>query len=257
MTIEEANQAMANPITEYTMFITETDTYKYQGDITDKARYQNITLVEPLIPTSIGDTGWNLINRPVIPIIRAEIPTDIDPLTGNIDWDQKTALGDIVAFTLVKPPHQGAFQWGAGPTLTMPTATNDELGSEKWSAGPAAVALYSSPKFSYGALAQHWWSFAGNSDREDVSLTNIQYFFTYQFNQRWAFVTAPTISANWKADSDNVWSVPVSAGLTYSFFIGKAPARVVLEPQYFVVQPDDFGAEWNVRLAFAVILPKL
>ena len=139
----------------------------------------------------------------------------------------------------------------------MPTATNNDLGSEKWSAGPAAIALYSSPKLTYGALAQQWWSFAGDSDREDVSLMNLQYFLSYQFNDHWGFITAPTIVADWKADSDNKWSVPVSAGVAYSFKMGRIPGRVLLEPQYYAVQKDDFGPRWNVRLGFAMVLPKL
>lgn len=252
-TLMKANQAMSNPITDYTLFITENDTFKYEGDITDKDRYQNVTLIEPVIPIAIGDEGWNLINRPVIPIVKAPIPK---PTEDGLNWDTTTGMGDIIAFSLVKPPSTGNFQWGIGPTLTMPTATNDGLGAEKWSAGPAAIALYSSPKMTYGALVQQWWSFAGDNDREDVSLMNAQYFFTYQINRQWSFVTAPTIIANWEADSDDRWSVPVSAGVAYSFMADKVPVRLLLEPQYYLVQPDSYGAQWNVRFAIAVVLPK-
>lgn len=255
-TMAKANQAMSNPITDYTLFIVENDSYRYNGDITRKDRYQNVTLIEPVIPISIGDSGWNLINRPVVPVISAPVPGLNSTGTG-LDWDRKTGMGDIVLFSLLKPPSKGHFQWGVGPTLTMPTATDDDLGAEKWSLGPAAIALYSSPKMTYGLLAQNWWSIAGDDNREDVSLMNIQYFFTYQISKHWGFVTAPTISANWKADSDNKWSIPVSAGLAYSFMAGKVPCRVLVEPQYFVVQPDDYGAEWNIRIALAMVLPKL
>ncbi len=253
MSMEEANQAMANPITSYTMFIMENDNAFLNGDLTDGTEYANVTLIEPLIPVSIGDTGWNLVNRPVIPIIAtAPVPTGVPG-----DFDQKSALGDVVFFSLLKPPSTGHFQWGVGPTFTLPTASNDKLGSEKWSAGPAGIALYTSPKDTYGVLAQQWWSFAGESDREDVSKMSLQYFFIHNFNEKWAFITAPTISANWNASSGNRWSVPISAGVAYSFKLGKRHVRIVLEPQYFVVQPDAFGAEWNIRLAFAMVLPKL
>jgi hypothetical protein len=31
--------------------------------------------------------------------------------------------------------------WGIGPSLAIPAATDKKLGTQKWSAGPAAVAL--------------------------------------------------------------------------------------------------------------------
>jgi hypothetical protein len=212
--LSKANQAMNDPISSFTLFITENDVRANNGNITDKNRYQNITIVEPVVPISLGDTGWNLVNRPVIPIVWAETP---QPGLGfdSFDWDKDFGLSDIVFFSLLKPPSTGKFLWAVGPTFTFPTATNDSLGSEKYSVGPAAVALYSSPKMTFGALAQQWWSFAGNSDRGDVSLMNLQYFLTFQFNDHWSFLTAPIISANWDAKSGNKWAVPISAGVSY------------------------------------------
>lgn len=249
----EANQAMNNPITSYTLFIMENDTTANQGEITDKNRFQNVTLIEPVIPIEIGKSGWNLVNRPVIPRAAAEIP-NVEP--DGLDWNWKSGLGDIVFFSLLKPPSTGHFQWGVGPTLIMPTATNNNLGAEKWSAGPAAIALYTSPTLTFGALGQQWWSFAGDSDREEVSKMNFQYFLSLQFNEHWGFISAPTIVADWKAKPKDRWSVPISAGIAYSFKIGKIPSRVLFEPQVYVVQPDTFGPTWNVRLGFAMVLPK-
>jgi hypothetical protein len=54
----DANQAMNNPITSYTLFIVENDTTANQGSITTENRYLNTTLIEPLIPLSIGESGW-------------------------------------------------------------------------------------------------------------------------------------------------------------------------------------------------------
>ena len=227
MSMAEANQAINNPITSATLFITENDTTANTGDITTKNRFQNVTLIEPLIPISLGKSGWNLVNRPVIPLVSAEIPNS-EP--DGIDWDWKSGLGDIVFFSLLKPPSTGHFQWGVGPTLIMPTATKNTLGAEKWSAGPAAIALYTSPTLTFGALGQQWWSFAGDSDREEVSKMNFQYFLSLQFNEHWGFISAPTIVADWKAKPDNRWSVPISAGIAYSFKIGKIPSRVLFEP---------------------------
>ena len=108
--LSAANQAMNNPITDFTLFITENNTTANQGKITTKNRYQNVTLIEPLLPVSIGDSGYNLINRPVIPLVSAPVPEA--NAQGGLDWDRKNGLGDIVFFSLLKPPSTGNFQWG-------------------------------------------------------------------------------------------------------------------------------------------------
>jgi len=50
-------------------------------------------------------------------------------------------LGDINDSIYFSPADSGPIIWGIGPSLTLPTATDENIGSEKWSAGPAAVAL--------------------------------------------------------------------------------------------------------------------
>lgn len=256
ISMAEANQAINNPITSFTLFITENDTTSLNGGLSNKSRYSNSTLIEPVVPIEIGDSGYNLVNRPVIQVV-STTPIPSPTAENSNNFESKSGLGDTVFFSLLKPPSTGYFQWAVGPTTMWPTASDNLLGSQKFSAGPAAIALYTSPKWTFGALAQQWWSYAGKSEREDVSQMDFQYFITYQFNDRWSFITAPVITADWKADSRNKWSVPISTGISYSFMVGKAHTRVLLEPQYYVVQADDFGPRWNVRLAFAVILPKI
>ncbi|MFP3435883.1 transporter, partial [Paraburkholderia sp. SIMBA_061] len=56
--------------------------------------------------------------------------------------------------------------WGVGPVFLWPTATSSELGTGKWGAGPTGVILKQHGGWTYGALANHIWSYAGHSDRE-------------------------------------------------------------------------------------------
>jgi len=50
-------------------------------------------------------------------------------------------MGDINPTLFLSPAKSGAFIWGAGPTFTLPTATDRLLGAGKYSLGLAAVAL--------------------------------------------------------------------------------------------------------------------
>jgi len=57
-------------------------------------------------------------------------------------------------------------------------------------------------------VASILWSVAGESDRADVNLFTMQYFINYNLGKGWTLATAPVISANWEADSDNTWTIP-------------------------------------------------
>jgi hypothetical protein len=50
-------------------------------------------------------------------------------------------LGDINHSVYFSPGESGLVIWGIGPSLAIPAATDKKLGTQKWSAGPAAVAL--------------------------------------------------------------------------------------------------------------------
>ena len=93
---------------------------------------QYILNVQPVVPIKIAE-GLNLITRPIIPIIRQP-----DLIDGGDTW----GLADIQLQTFLSPTGTGKVTWGVGPVFQFPSVTDGEkLGTEKWSAGPAAVAL--------------------------------------------------------------------------------------------------------------------
>ena len=93
----------------------------------------------------------------------------------------------------------------------LPTNTN-WLGSDKWSAGPAAVALTMPGKWVLGALVQNIWSFADQSGDPDVKLT-FQYFLNYNLGDGWYLTSTPIITADWeKSSAYNLAEVRPAAG---------------------------------------------
>jgi len=128
------------------------------------------------------------------------------------------------------------------------------LGSGKWSAGPAAVALTMRGKWGIGALANQQWSFAGWGDN-GVNAMLIQPFINYNLPQGWYLTSAPIMTANWKADSDNTWTVPLGAGVGKITKIGKLPVNIQLSAYGNVVTPDN-GADWHLRFQVQLLFPK-
>ncbi len=258
--LEEANQAIANPLAQATLVIVENDTLFLDGDAADGTEVTNVTIFEPLVPISVTE-GWSLVNRPIIPFaLGADIPVAGSSGTGagsTTQIDSVDGMGDISFFSLLTPIDDSPIKWGVGPIFRFPTATDSRLGAEKWSAGPAGVALYSSPKFTIGALNQNLFSFAGDDDRDNVAVSTLQYFAFYNFTPEWGVGAAPIISYNWDADGGDKLLLPVGLGLTHTFRIGETPTRLLFEGQYYAVQRDTFGPEWNARVALAMFFPPL
>lgn len=91
---------------------------------------QWILNIQPVAPVRIAE-NWNLINRPIIPVIyQPELETGAGSTFG---------LGDIQYQAYLSPAKPGKVIWGAGVALGFPSATENELGTEKWTAGPGLV----------------------------------------------------------------------------------------------------------------------
>lgn len=84
-------------------------------------------------------------------------------------------LGDINYTGWLSPAGGGPITWGIGPSISFPSATDEKLGTEKWSAGPAAVMVAQPGPLVLGGLVQPW-SFVRDDDRQDVSQMLIQPF---------------------------------------------------------------------------------
>ncbi len=71
-----------------------------------------------------------------------------------------------------------------------------------------------------GSLFSNVWSFTGD---KSVNLFSWQPFVNYNLNHGWYLSSSPVITANWKADSDNTWTVPLGGGFGRVFLLGRLP----------------------------------
>jgi len=209
-------------------------------------RTQNVLNIQPVIPISLG-SDWNLITRTIFPVITQP---DFFSESGST-----TGLGDVNFTAFVSPAKPGKFIWGVGPALILPTATDETLGSGKWSAGPSVVGLTIQGPWVAGLLVSQVWSYAGQSDRGDVNFFLAQYFVNYNMDHGWYLVSAPIITSNWEASSGNQWIVPFGAGAGKIFRIGKQPINFNTQAFYNAVKPD-FGPDWQWRVQLQFMFPK-
>lgn len=202
--------------------------------------------VQPVIPITLNE-DWNLITRTILPIVNQPSPAAGVP--------SAFGLGDLNPTFFMSPAKSGKFIWGAGPTFTFPTATDSLLGSGKYSAGPAAVALTVQGHWVVGALANNQWSYAGWGDRAVTALL-VQPFINYNLPHGWYLSSAPIITANWETDGDERWTVPIGGGVGKILHLGRLPLNLQAQAYYNVETPDTFGASWQLRFQLQFLFPK-
>lgn len=199
--------------------------------------------MQPVYPVNLGK--YNLINRIIAPIKYQE------PAYQGLDY--KTGLGDITYQAFFSPARASEPIWGLGPTIIIPTNTDDQLGNDKWAAGPALLVLKIDRPWLVGILVQHFWDFAGDDDAATVNLSSLQYFIN--FNTPDFYINmSPVMTCNWDADDDE-WTIPVGGGVGKIFRFGQMPVDMRLSA-YWLVEAPESAPDWYTEFQVKLLFPK-
>jgi len=234
-TNEELTKAAQNPLANIISIPFQNNTSFNLPD----GRTQNVLNIQPVIPFYNG----RLITRTIFPLI------------WNPDYSQKSGsdfgFGDIM-FTALYSPESKDLNWGIGTIVSLPTG-DDTYGSGKWSVGPSLVALLMPGQWVLGGLINNVWSVAGDENRSDVNFMTFQPFLNYNFPDFY-LIFSPVITANWKADRDDQWTVPLGIGAGKLIRFGKLPVNINASYYNNLVKPDNY-ADWTLRIQAAILLP--
>jgi len=208
---------------------------------------QNILNIQPVVPINL-DADWNLITRTIVPIV-----TQPGAVPGQ---DSTTGLGDIQLTAFLSPAKPHGVTWGVGPIVQLPTSTSDRLGNDNWGLGASAVALRMDGPWVFGALVNNVWSVGGGSDSSYNNFL-LQPFVNYNFPEHpGRYLTfSPVVTADWKADSGDRWTVPLGLGIGQIIKIGKLPLNLQASAYYNVEKPE-YGPDWQLRIQVALLFPK-
>ena len=204
------------------------------------------TNFQPVIPFGLNEE-WNLVSRTIIPVT---YQNDIFP-----GADSQFGLGDISMSLFFSPrePTSTGIIWGAGPIFYFPSATDSLLGAKKWGAGPTALALRMQGAWTYGALLNHIWSFAGDDDRMDINNTFMQPFVAYTTPTAWTFSLQSETTYNWEIEK---WSVPVNLAVAKLVWLGPLPVSLQAGVGYWLESPEAGAEGFRFRLQANFVLPK-
>jgi hypothetical protein len=200
--------------------------------------------VQPVMPFKVS-SRWNMIVRTIVPVLSAPGP----------ETSRFTGLGDIQEQIYLTPSRGGKVIWGAGPVLSMPTATTAAGETGSWAAGPTFVALTMPGPWVVGAVVNNVWTFSDSGSTTKVNQFLLQPFVNYNFGKGWAISTVPVITANWDAESGQQWTVPIGAGISRTTVFSGRPMTLAIHYYRNVVRPDNAAAD-QVRFMLVMLFPK-
>ena len=207
-----------------------------------------VVTFQPLIPFSVAP-NWSIITRTILPLIDQPGAT-----TGS---GRVQGVGDTQFSAFLSPTRTGSLVWGAGPVLQLPTASNSALGQGKWGAGPTAGLQWSGTQWTFGALVNNIWSFAGDAGRPAVNQMQLQpeINYTFKHDPNGYLTFSPTVTANWQASANERWTVPVSLGIGQLVKLGSQSINLQASAYYNVVAPTD-TPPWTLEMELQFLFPK-
>jgi len=256
--MDKLSQEMVNPLGPNWLINTYANVIRQNGDITDDSRTATNWLLQPVMPIPINKkTGLILMNRPAI-MVFFDKPTPTRNVMGQFSGiNSYSGVGDLTLQTALgkmTPNKAGKLMWGAGTVLVFPTASSDELGAEKYSAGPVVMAVELTSKYTYGAMLNHFWSYAGDDEREDISQTQFQLIYYKQLGNGWQIGDNPTWSMEHKAPSDEKYNLPIGLGIFKTATFMGSPWRFGITPRYFIKSNERWGNDWGVNFTITPVI---
>ncbi len=197
----------------------------------------NTILLRSAIPFTAG--GLDNIARFTLPIVT-------DSPSGE------SGLGDLVLFDLVKFDKSWG-RWGIGPVLLAPTATDDALGADKWAIGPALGFVARGDKLMWGLFNQNLFTFAGDSNRNDVNVSILQPIVNYSLPNKWSIGSSEmNVTYDWE---QGAWTaLPLGVKLARLVKLGKLPVQFSGAYEYNFA--DDYVApKWTVNFTVKLLFP--
>jgi hypothetical protein len=200
--------------------------------------------LQPVIPFSLSE-HWSLITRTILPVIYAEAPVK--------GFGNKFGLGDTLQSFFLSPKEPvGGWILGGGPVFQWPTSSDDALGNGKVGVGPTAVALQQEHGWTYGALVNHVWSFAGQGNTPNVNQTFLQPFVSFTTKKFTTFAINTESTYNWDKAQ---WTVPLNFMVQQLVKFGKQPVAFQVGYRYYAEKPDD-GPDGGLRFTVTFLFPQ-
>jgi hypothetical protein len=246
---EELAAKLANPTNPIMTIGNNFDFITFKGDLPgadDESAFRYV--FQTAFPFKMSD-GGTVFFRPAIPILFNDPVPDGQ---GGFS-SQGTDIGDTgFDFSYGKTTSSGIL-WGGGLVGTIPTATNDVLGKDKWGLGPEALFGIIRKWGVVGGILAHQWDVAGSGNAE-INISSLTYFYALALGGGWQFAAGPTITYDHTRVSDDRLTLPLGIGIAKTALLGGRPWKFQLQYWNYVEAADAFAPEHQIRISISPVV---
>ena len=160
-----------------------------------------------------------------------------------------SGFGDILSgfFFSRHGAHERKTHLGIGPVLTFPTASNAQLGSKQYTAGPGLHFSTEINRLTAGFFLWQSWGFGESLGQKKVNQLFGKPFFIYECSEKWNLVYIPLgLSHSWDAPSGDNWTVPIGGGVRRLFEIHDQKMGLQFQAFDYVARKAK-DPEWELR----------
>ena len=247
---EEMAQKLANPTNPIMTIGNNFDYVTFQGDLPGAEEESSFRyLFQTVFPFKLADGKGTVFFRPAVPIFFNEpVPDGLGSFSS-----EGTDLGDIGFDFSYGQTSKSGWLYGGGVVGTLPTATNDQLGKDKWALGPEVLFGKVAKWGAVMGLFTHQWDVAGSGDAK-INNSALTYIYAFSLGGGWQVAASPVITYNHEAASDNKLSLPLGIGIAKTSVIKGRPWKFQLQYWNYVETNDAFGPEHQIRLSIAPVV---
>jgi len=208
--------------------------------------FQYTLTFEPVLPVKLSN-AWYLITRPNFSVVSAP-----ESASGQ---SRTTGCSDLVTQFYFSPQASTPVIWGIGPVVGVPTGSDPLLGTGKWTLGPGVAIIKQTEHWTLGAIVNHVWSFAGDRNRSDVSLTLLEPEIAYSWGNGWEVGLDVESTYDSNAARGDRWLVPVEMSIGKVVNFGRRPVSLSVGVLPYALAP---AGSPSVGLSFTIapLFPK-
>ncbi len=242
---EEIAQKLANPNTPMASMTFRLQYRTFDGNLPEASSQSGTTLAwQPGFPFSLAN-GDVVFFRPNVPI---QLSTPVPDPNGG--FKSESGLGDIAFDIAYGRTTKTGMLYAGGVVVSLPTATENGLGTDRYSIGPEFMLGKLTKKYVIGMFPSRLWDVGGSGDA-DVNVTNLQLFGTYLPGGGWNVGTTPILSYDHNSDQ---WTIPLNFTFGKTVIWNGRPWKLSAELNYYVEAADSFGPEWFIGFNVAPVV---
>jgi len=243
---EEIAAELANPNTPMASLNLKLQYRTFEGTLPGAdSQSSTMALFQPSFPFSL-DNGDVVFFRPAIPIQLDFAFPDSSPS----GFGSESGIGDIAFDLAYGRTTKTGMLFAGGLIASLPTATDDALGTDRYTLGPEFMIGKLTKKYVIGIFPNHQWDVGGSGDKE-IDLTTIQIFGTYLPGGGWNYGSSPIITFDHISDQ---WTIPLNFTFGKTVIWNKRPWKLSAELNYYVEQADAFGPQWMIGFNVAPVV---